>query len=118
MAPGMCGDGAAEAKCDGPEDCSGAQPNCCVNVSFSAASDMGAGSPTGGGAMCITDCPPSVDLQTRMGQSKLCRTEADCVGYEGFLAFDGCCSSPQVPGVKFCAPKSATFMNLGGYTCN
>ena len=105
MPMGTCGDGGAEAACDGPEDCSTAQPNCCVSVSFRQGPDGGAPDPTGGAATCTASCPASFDLAAGTATSKLCNTIDDCVGYDsGGIDFDGCCCNNMLKGVKFCAP--------------
>jgi hypothetical protein len=125
VAAGSCGDGGASESCDGPEDCSTGQPNCCATARFSLGKgDMGF-TPEGADAICASDadCMASVDLTAGELHTKLCHTASDCVGYSGMVPvlgqsdFDGCCTSTQAPGVKFCAPTQAAGFIMG-VTCN
>lgn len=110
-APGTCGDGGAEAMCDGPEDCAATSPNCCATAKFMLSSmDAGAATPTAADSSCLASCVPSVDLQAGELHTKLCHVAEDCVGYAGNVLglnanFDGCCTSQRAPNVHFCAPK-------------
>jgi hypothetical protein len=121
--PGTCGDGGAEAMCDGPEDCPSASPNCCVTVTATLSMmDGGTPTPTGANAMCTADCPATAELGTGdiTLHSKLCHTTDDCAGYMGTTPlgsgdFDGCCSSAMAPGIHFCAPSR--FAGARTYQC-
>ncbi len=120
--PGTCGDGGAELMCDGPEDCPSAMPNCCATAKFSLGMGDAAPVPQAANAACGSDsaCPGGIDLAAQELHTKLCHTSTDCDGYMGStplgnLAFDGCCTSTQAPGVQFCAPKQ--FMGANRYTC-
>jgi hypothetical protein len=122
-APGACGDGGAEVMCDGPEDCPSTMHNCCANAKFSLGAGDAAPMAQGANAACGSDaaCPAGVDLAAQVLHTKLCHTTADCAGYMGSTPlgnadFDGCCTSDQAPGVKFCAPTQ--FMGGNRYTCN
>ena len=66
-------------------------------------------------------CPAGVDLNAQILHTKLCHTADDCLNYMGSTPFgnanfDGCCTSTQAPGIKFCAPLQ--FMGANRYTCN
>jgi hypothetical protein len=113
--PGSCGDGGLQGSCDGPADCTGSKPSCCLDFS------LGGGSQFSGGAQCTADCAAKAD-QTGGATTlttKLCYSNADCAGYSGSvkgltLPFDNCCSRNGIP-VHFCAPPASLAKNA--YTC-
>ena len=105
-------DGGISASCDGPEDCSGATPNCCAAIGLTN-NNMS----VMGGATCQATCPGSATFgggPTNV-DTKLCHNAADCVGYNGMApivgmtGFNACCGYPGV-GIRFCAPSLVTLL--------
>lgn len=111
QASASCDDGGIPISCDGPEDCSGGTPSCCVDVSLGGMNVMG-------GAMCTASCPASATGGGGGGMltTKLCHGAADCTNYVGNAPvigqapFDRCCGNPTLP-VKFCAPGLITLVS-------
>jgi hypothetical protein len=107
-----CGDGGIPVSCDGPEDCGGGAPNCCVDISLGGMMNVM------GGAMCTASCPASASGGGGGGMlsTKLCHGAADCQNYVGtapvigMAPFDRCCGNPILP-MKFCAPGLITLVS-------
>ena len=120
MCANSCPDGGVFTQCTGPSDCTSQQPSCCFTVNLTG--DMDASiTATGGGAMCSADCPAGLSNNNSLFNTKLCHESADCSGYMGDFGFgaepfDGCCSSPRAPAVRFCAPKHLS--GNDGLSCN
>jgi len=124
---GSCnGDAGGSLRCDGPEDCSTASPDCCIDINGTGGADAGlAGT---GDASCSTTgaCKPSATFANGgfTARSKLCHTNDDCKNYSGMVPilgmtpFDACCSSAMAGPYKFCAPSAATAIPGTGLTCN
>jgi hypothetical protein len=113
--PGSCPDGGIAATCDGPEDCTSGQPDCCATLSGTLMS-------IGGTAQCTATCDGSLMLTAGNGvnlRTKLCHSDDDCAGYSGdfsgnTLPWDTCCHNTN-SGIHFCA--SSLFAGTGGVTC-
>jgi hypothetical protein len=125
---GSCnGDAGGSLRCDGPEDCSTASPDCCIDINGTASADAGIGGGTGDASCSTTGaCKPSAMFANGAftARSKLCHTNDDCKNYSGMVPllgmtpFDACCSSAMAGPYKFCAPSAATAIPGTGLTCN
>ena len=120
MCATSCPDGGFFTQCTGPDNCPAENPSCCFSVNLSGDMDASIMS-TGGGAMCKADCPAGLTNNNSLFNTKLCHDPADCNGYMGDFGFgaepfDGCCTSPRAPAVRFCAPKHLS--GNDGLACN
>jgi hypothetical protein len=113
--PGTCGDGGIQGSCDGPADCGGATPDCCMDLSLAHGNQLG------GSAQCTASCQGMGGQKngTTSLTTKLCYSDSDCAGYTGVVqsfpvAFNNCCSRNGIP-VHFCAPPASLAQNA--YTC-
>jgi len=103
-----CGDGGIPAVCDGPEDCTPAMSQCCIDLALSGMMSVS------GGASCTASCPASVVTENGGSiKTRLCHGAADCTNYSGTAPivgnapFDRCCAYPGLT-FKFCAPGLLT----------
>jgi hypothetical protein len=119
MCAASCPDGGVFTQCTGPSDCSANAANCCFTLNLGGDQDASIMA-NGGGAMCTADCPAGLSAGNTLFNTKLCHSASDCAGYSGDFGFgaekfDGCCTSPRAPALRFCAPSRLA--GNDGLTC-
>jgi hypothetical protein len=120
MCATSCPDGGFFTQCTGPSECPAETPSCCFSVNLAGDMD-GSIMSSGGGATCQGSCPVGLSNNNTVFHTLLCHAPSDCSGYSGDFGagaelFDGCCTSPRAPGVRFCAPKRLS--GSDGLSCN
>jgi hypothetical protein len=78
-----CPDGDLTVTCDGPEDCMG-NP-CCGTLSNMGVNSIAC-------TMSTMDCPPMIDPQTMMGQTRFCHQDGDCTVGDPNTKLPLCCT--------------------------
>ena len=104
-----CADGGISVACNGPGQCGG--DPCCATLEKAMPTDV----------VCETTmnaCPPSFDIQTRSGMTRLCNVDGDCsAGLNGPSMLPVCCHSPSNPGTHFCFDKTYAKFSNGLVVC-
>jgi hypothetical protein len=97
---GSCGDGGVLA-CDGPEDCSGGSPICCMTLARET-TDAGVSGGANESTACAGSCPGTTSGAGTT--TKACHTDNNCTGYTvSGMAANRCCSLSGIIA-RFCAP--------------
>lgn len=104
-----CADGGISVACEGPGNCGG-NP-CCATIKGATPSNV----------MCTTSpaaCPPSFDLATRSGMSRLCNVDGDCsAGLTGPQMYPDCCHYTANTSTHFCFNKNYAGLTQGQVAC-